>query len=69
MHDKLTSNYIKRGSIFAMFNKFCCFILMLFVSQHTLAIEKVALQLSWENEFQFAGYYALNGKVFTKIKV
>ena len=57
---------IKRGSISSMFNKFYCFILLLFISQHSLALEKVALQLSWENEFQFAGYYAAKWQGFYK---
>lgn len=36
------------------------FILLLLLSASALAADKVVLQLKWEHEFQFAGYYAAN---------
>ena len=31
---------------------------LLFCSSHAFSADKVVLQLKWEHEFQFAGYYA-----------
>ena len=49
-----------------MFYKFYGFILMLLISQQAFALDKVTLQLSWENEFQFAGYYAAKWQGYYK---
>jgi len=49
-----------------MFKKLYCFIVLLFISLHAVALDKVSLQLSWENEFQFAGYYAAKWQGFYK---
>jgi diguanylate cyclase (GGDEF)-like protein len=38
--------------------------LLFLFSSHAFALEKVVLQLKWEHEFQFAGYYAANWQGF-----
>ncbi|MGB5446673.1 MAG: ABC transporter substrate-binding protein, partial [Psychromonas sp.] len=47
-----------------MLTKLLSFCLLFVVSFHLLAKEKVVLQLKWEHEFQFAGYYAAKWQGF-----
>ena len=39
-------------------------VILLLFSSHANAAEKVALQLRWHHQFQFAGYYAAKAKGF-----
>ncbi len=41
-----------------MFRRFYCLLSIMLLSGQLLANDKVVLQLKWEHEFQFAGYYA-----------
>ncbi|MEZ4692782.1 MAG: hypothetical protein R2837_01975 [Aliarcobacter sp.] len=40
-----------------MFNKFLILLFLTFSSLFAQELKKVSLQLSWFNQFQFAGYY------------
>lgn len=49
-----------------MLRKLSEFFLLIFISSHLLAADKVVLQLKWEHQFQFAGYYAAQWQGFYK---
>ncbi|MCW8996722.1 MAG: EAL domain-containing protein [Psychromonas sp.] len=45
-------------------SKLFSFLFLIFISTHLFAAEPLVLQLKWEHEFQFAGYYAAKWQGF-----